>query len=205
MEVRKVVTPIIEAPNLVLISGSMFSGKSKKLIEIIDSYVGNKKEVLIFKPKLDKRDLGVVKSRDYNHTYDAYLIGDGKAPQFKKGYLDTVDVIVVDEAQFLDKRAFRYVIGLVNGYGIPVIFAGLDKDFKGEDFTPMTWIKDLNPHEIKLKAKCFCCGKHTASQSRRIVNNEVTLHGEQVLCGDTESYIAVCPKCDKQILKGRGL
>lgn len=205
MEVRKVVTPTVEAPNLVLISGSMYSGKSKKLIEIIDSYVENKKEVLIFKPKLDKRDLGVVKSRDYDRTYDAYLIGDGIVPTFKKGYLDTVDVIVVDEAQFLDKRAFRYVLGLVNGYGLPVIFAGLDKDFKGEDFTPMTWIKDLNPHEIQLKAKCFCCGRHTANQSRRIVNNEVTLHGEQILCGDTESYIAVCPKCDKQILEGRGL
>lgn len=205
MVVSKVVTPTVEAPNLVLITGSMYSGKSKKLIEIIDSYVENKKEVLIFKPKLDKRDLGVVKSREYRHTYNAYVIGDGIVPLFKKGYLDTVDVIIVDEAQFLDKRAFKYVLGLFNGYGIPVIFAGLDKDFKGEDFTAITWIKDLNPHEIHLKAKCFCCGKHTATQSRRIVNNEVTLHGEQVLCGDTESYIAVCPKCDKQILEGRGL
>lgn len=205
MEARKIVTPTIESPNIVLITGSMYAGKSKKLIEIIDSYVGNKKEVLIFKPKLDKRDLGVVKSRDYNRTYDAYLVGDGVVPTFKKGYLDTVDVVVVDEAQFLDYRALKFIIELSRGYNIPVIFAGLNFDFRGKIFTPIKKIRDLNPHEIELKAKCFTCGSQTANQSRRIVNNEVVLHGEQVLCGDTESYIAVCPKCDKQILKGRGL
>lgn len=205
MEARKVVTPIVDAPKFILITGSMYSGKSKKLIEIIDSYENNNKRALILKPKLDKRDLGVVKSRDYERTYDAYLVGDGEAPTFKKGYLDTIDVVIVDEAQFLDRRAFKYIKGLANGYDVPVIFAGLDKDFKGEEFTPITWIKGLDPHEIQLKAKCFVCGRHKANQSRRIVNNEVTLHGEQVLCGDKESYIAVCSKCDKKLLEGRGL
>lgn len=202
---RKIVTPTVDAPEIILFSGSMYSGKSKKLIEVIDSYKNNKQEVLIFKPKLDKRDLGVVKSRDYEKTYDAYLIGEGEVPTFKKGYLDTVDVVIVDEVQFLDRRAFKYIIQLAKGYRLPIIVAGLDKDFKGETFTPITWLRELNAYEIQLKAKCFVCGKHLANQSRRIVNNEVTLHGEQVLCGDTESYIAVCPECDKQILEGRGL
>ena len=204
MEARQVVTVEVEAPNMILISGSMYSGKSKKLIEVIESYTNNDKRVLIFKPKLDKRDLGVVKSRDYKRTYDAHLIGEGKHPNFKKGFLDTVDVIIVDEVQFLDKRAYKYLIGLSNGYNIPLIMAGLDYDFKGEEFAPITWIKKHNPHEIKLKAKCFICGSRTATQSRRIVNNEVVLHGEQVLCGDTESYIAVCSKCDLKILESRG-
>lgn len=205
MEVNRIVTPEIQAPQIVLISGSMYSGKSKKLIEIIDSYVSNDKRVLLFKPKQDKRDFGVIKSRDYDKYFTAHLIGGGVAPAFPKGYLDTVKVVIVDEAQFLDKRAFKYLVGLVKGYNIPMILAGLDTDFRGVEFTPITWIKELNPHEIKLKAKCFVCGDHTATVSRRVVNNEVVLHGEQVLCGDTESYIAVCEKCDKQLLKGRGL
>ena len=205
MEDRKVVTPTVDAPKFILITGSMYSGKSKKLIDIIDSYENNNKRALILKPKLDKRDLGVVKSRDYKRTYDAYLVGDGEAPPFKKGYLDTIDVVIVDEAQFLDKRALDYILGIQRGYDIPVIFAGLDKDFRGEEFTPITKIKELKPYTINLYAKCFCCGLHKATQSRRIVNNKITLHGEQVLCGDTESYIAVCKYCDFKLLKSRGL
>ena len=204
MEIGKIVCVEIDAPQVVLISGSMFSGKSKRLIDIIDSFKENNKEVLIFKPKLDKRDLGVVKSRDYDKTYDAYLIGDGKHPNFKQGYLDTVDAIVVDEAQFLDKRALYYVLGLQKGYNVPVIFAGLDKDFKGEEFSIITKIKKEKPLEINLRAKCFICGELSARQSRRVIDNKIVLEGDQVLCGDKESYIAVCSICDKNLMEGRG-
>lgn len=203
MEIGKVVSATIEAPQVVLISGSMFSGKSKRLIDIIDSFKENNKEVLIFKPKLDKRDLGVVKSRDYDKTYDSYLVGDGKHPNFKPGYLDTVDVMVVDEAQFLDKRALYYILGLQKGYKMPVIFAGLNKDFKGEEFSIITEIKKEKPLEINLHAKCFVCGEKTATQSRRVVDNRVVLDGEQFQCGDKELYIAVCNRCDKELIGGR--
>ena len=204
MEARQVVTLMVDPPNMVLITGSMYSGKSEKLIEIIESFTNNGKRVLIFKPKLDKRDMGVVKSRGFERTYDAYLVGDGIHPTFKKGFLETIDALIVDEVQFLDKRAYKYIVGLSKGYDIPLIMAGLDKDFRGQEFTPITWIRNHSPLELKLKAKCFVCGNHTATQSRRIVNNEVVFHGEQILCGDTESYIAVCEECDFKMKESRG-
>ena len=189
-------------PDVILITGAMFSGKSKKLIDIIDSYEAQNKKVLKFKPKRDKRDLGVIRSRDYEKEHWAYLIGDGYAPVFKKGFFDTIDLIVVDEAQFLDIRAVRYLIGLGQGYNVPVILSGLNKDFRGNTFVPIALLRKYSTHEIKLNAKCFCCNHYTATQTRRVIDNVITLKGKQILCGDSESYISVCPACDKKLLEG---
>ena len=190
-------------PDVILITGAMFSGKSKKLIDIIDSYEAQNKKVLKFKPKLDKRDLGVIRSRDYEKEHWAYLIGDGYVPVFKKGFLDTIDLVVVDEAQFLDIRAIRYLIGLGQGYNVPVIMSGLNKDFRGNTFVPIALLRKYATHEIKLTSRCFCCHRYTATQTRRVVDNKITLEGEQILCGDSESYISVCPACDKKLLEGK--
>ena len=113
--------------------------------------------------------------------------------------MHTVDVVVVDEAQFLDINSIKWLAQISSGYGIPVIFAGLNGDFRGEPFTAIEFIKTYKPVILQLKAKCFTCGKHTATLSRRVVNNEVVFHGEQVLCGDSETYIAVCEDCDTNI------
>lgn len=194
----QIVTPTIEYnKDLVLITGSMYSGKSKSLMDIIESYELNEGRVAKFKPKMDKRDLGVIKSRDYERVYDAWLIGEGgQVPSLPKGYLDTCKAVAVDEAQFLDFNSIKWLIGIGKGYGIPVIFSGLNADFKGDPFEAIEFIKTYKPYEIKKKAKCFICGEDEATISRRVINNKVVLHGERVVMGDTESYIAVCPQCD---------
>jgi thymidine kinase len=200
---RKVVTPNLENVNeLVLVTGSMFSGKSKLLMDIIESFELNEGRVAKFKPKLDKRDLGVIKSRDYERVYNAWLVGEGgQVPSLPRGYLDTCTAVVVDEAQFLDINSIKWLIGIGKGYNIPVIFGGLDKDFKGDTFEAIEFIRSYEPYEINRKATCFICGEKTATLSRRVVNNKVMLHGEQVLVGDSETYIAVCTKCDKTLVK----
>lgn len=192
--------------DLVLITGSMYSGKSKKLIQFIDAVEETGGRVACFKPIRDKRDLGVIKSRDIERVYPAYFIGDnGQVPTLPKGFLDTVNLIAVDEIQFLDEKAVDWIIQISHGYGIPVIFSGLSTDFRGDAFPTVTYLKKFSPLVVKVYAKCFCCGLPLAVHSRRVINNEIALHGEQVLCGDTETYIATCTKCDIKLMIGRGL
>lgn len=203
MRVNETITPQIENANkVVLITGSMFSGKSKTLMDIIESYELNEGRVAKFKPKMDKRDLGVIKSRDYERVYDTWLIGEGgQVPSLPKGYLDTCKAVAVDEAQFLDENSVKWLIGIGKGYGIPVIFSGLDTDFKGETFPTIDFIRSYKPYELVKHAECIVCGKKNSKFSRRVVNNKVILRGEQVVIGDSETYIAVCGSCDNKLVK----
>ena len=80
-----------------VITGTMFSGKSFELIGLLKQLDIN--TVKIFKPNIDTRDKGIIKSRNSNQVYAALLIDDlSEIPQ----YIDeNVKTIVIDEAQFL--------------------------------------------------------------------------------------------------------
>ncbi len=187
--------------DIILITGCMYSGKSKKLIEMIDSATQQDKRVACFKPSVDKRDKGVIKSRDYDKTFEAWVIGEnGEVPTLPKGYLHTVDMVAVDETQFLDTNSIKWLLDIGKGYGIPIIFAGLSGDFKGQPFHSIEYLKQFKPTTLQPKADCFVCHRPEAVTSRRVVNNKIVLHGEQVLCGDTETYIALCDECDAKLL-----
>ena len=55
-----------------VITGCMFSGKSTKLIGIA-LYLKNK-NIQVFKPKIDTRDNGILKSRNRDISFEATLI-----------------------------------------------------------------------------------------------------------------------------------
>ena len=109
-------------------------------------------------------------------------------------------MVAVDETQFLDTNSIKWLLDIGKGYGIPIIFAGLSGDFKGQPFHSIEYLKQFKPTTLQPKAECFVCHRPEAVTSRRVVNNKIVLHGEQVLCGDTETYIALCDECDAKLL-----
>ena len=75
-----------------VITGAMFSGKSFELIELLKALDMN--TVKIFKPNIDTRDKGIIKSRATSKTYTALLIDDLKEiPQ----YIDNLSLIHISE------------------------------------------------------------------------------------------------------------
>ena len=165
-----------------VITGAMFSGKSFELIELLKALDMN--TVKIFKPNIDTRDKGIIKSRAISKTYTALLIDDLKEiPQ----YIDNnTKTIVIDETQFLTGDISIIVDLHLKGYDF--IIAGLNLTSERKPFGLMKDIMCIATDIEILKAKCICCNKINADYTYSIKNKK-----EDILVG--EYYIPICREC----------
>ena len=165
-----------------VITGAMFSGKSFELIELLKALDMN--TVKIFKPNIDTRDKGIIKSRATSKTYTALLIDDLKEiPQ----YIDNnTKTIVIDETQFLTGDISIIVDLHLKGYDF--IIAGLNLTSERKPFGLMKDIMCIATDIVILKAKCICCNKINADYTYSIKNKK-----EDILVG--EYYIPICREC----------
>ena len=84
---------------------------------------------------------------------------------------------------------------LADEYGIRVIIAGLDTDFRGQPFGAMPHLLSIAEEVVKLHAICVVCGGD-ASRTQRLVNGQpARLDDPIILVGAQESYEARCRNC----------
>ncbi len=168
-----------------VIVGSMFSGKTEELIRRLNRARIAKQKLEIFKPEIDKRyDETNVVSHNENSIRS---IPVQNASQILL-YIDGMDVVGIDEAQFLDDD-LPAVCNYIANQGIRVIVAGLDMDFQGKPFGPIPALMATAEYVTKVHAICMRCGD-LAHYSHR------TIAGEKlVVLGETESYEPLCRKC----------
>ncbi|KAF5295867.1 hypothetical protein FQA39_LY13040 [Lamprigera yunnana] len=83
----------------------------------------------------------------------------------KKG---PIDVIGIDEVQFIDKGVVELINDLAN-QGIIVIVTGLDKDFKSQPFQNVDVLMPMAEFVDKLTAICHRCGNF-ANKTQRIID-----------------------------------
>jgi thymidine kinase len=76
-----------------------------------------------------------------------------------------------------------------------VIVAGLDQDFRGEPFGPMTQLLARAERVDKLNAICVTCSA-SASRTQRLIDGKPARYDDPViLVGGSESYEARCRSC----------
>ncbi len=169
-----------------VICGPMFSGKSEELIRRVKRAVIARRRVQVFKPALDDRyDAAAVASHSAQ-KHEAVPVGS--ASELAARLDPLVEVVAVDEVQFLDEPVVELLERLANR-GVRVIAAGLDQDFAGSPFGVMPALLAKAEYVSKLQAICMVCGA-PASRSQRLVRS-----GGQVLVGAAESYEARCRHC----------
>ena len=105
-----------------------------------------------------------------------------------------IDVVGIDEAQFLDDGLVDVCNELANK-GVRVIIAGLDMDYKGVPFGPIPALCAIADEVTKVHAICVRCGA-LAYVSHRLVNND-----HRVLLGEKEEYEPLCRDCYQKALK----
>lgn len=173
-----------------VVCGSMFSGKTEELIRRMKRAKFAKQKVEIFKPAIDTRYSEVdVVSHDQNAIPSTPVDNSSSILLLSSD----IDVVGIDEAQFLDMGLIEVCNELANR-GVRVIVAGLDMDFKGIPFGPIPGLCAIADDVTKVHAICVKCG-NLAYVSHRLVAND-----KRVLLGETAEYEPLCRECYQKAL-----
>ena len=189
------------SPHLEVIVGTMFSGKSTELIRRINRYEVIGKPAQIFKPAIDDRySQNHVTSHDGLKKEVMYVAG---LKELRAKYNPSIEVMAVDEAQFLESGIVDFMESHVQNGGIGVVSILL-KDFRDQYFKFRDGKHDASEfirvadHVMYLKALCkytekgIPCGNET-TRVQRLVNGIVApADSDLVVVGGTESYEPRC-------------
>lgn len=170
----------------------MFSGKTEELIRRMKRAVFAHQKVEIFKPAIDTRYSDEdVESHDSNSIRSTPVESSASILLLSSD----IDVVGIDEAQFLDDGLVDVCNQLANR-GVRVIIAGLDMDFKGVPFGPIPALCAIADDVTKVHAICVKCG-NLAYLSHRIVSGD-----KRVMLGEQTEYEPLCRECyQKAVLK----
>lgn len=157
----------------VFISGSMFGGKSKYLIDLIsESHIDENTKYLVFKPTKDIRDGLFVKSRAYNKKIKAFAWDQNDSNMQKvfkyivAGFSltnpDNKKNLFIDEVQFLSLENVSFIYECCKQFDINVFFCGLETDFRLKTFEVADWLKHVCNKYVFLNGICCRCGKEKA-------------------------------------------
>ena len=168
-----------------VVCGSMFSGKTEELIRRLRRAKFARQKVEIFKPAIDVRysEEDVV-SHDQNHIPSTPIDSSASILLLSSD----IDVVGIDEAQFLDMGLPDVCNELANR-GVRVIIAGLDMDFRGVPFGPMPALCAIADDVTKVHAICVKCG------SLAYVSHRTVADDRRVLLGETQEYEPLCREC----------
>jgi thymidine kinase len=179
---------------LILISGPMYAGKSRKLIQIYNELVKDKKKAIAISPAEDFR------------TKQISSRNGAKIPTIKvetikdiEGKIKNYDFIFIDEFHFFNEELI-YIIKKILKKNKTVVLSGLDKDFKAINFEAYDKLKEMADQEIKMTAICHTC-KNIASYSRKDENKSDANSRIEVDDFDNTIYFSSCGKCHPYIDK----
>ena len=174
-----------------VICGSMFSGKTEELIRRMKRAQFAKQRVEIFKSSIDTRysEENVV-SHDQNTIRSTPIDSSGNILLLASD----IDVVGIDEAQFLDDGLMDICNQLANN-GVRVIVAGLDMDYKGVPFGPIPALCAVADEVTKVHAICVKCGA-LAYVSHRLIADD-----HRVMLGEQQEYEPLCRECYQKALK----
>ena len=180
--------------------GAMGSSKSAQALITKFNYEERGMKVWLLKPATDNRDgLQVIKSRiGLVEMATAVSDEDSILSMYRKG--NPVDVIIVDECQFLTPAQVDDLRYIVDGYRIPVLCFGLRTDFQTKLFPGSLRLFEVADSISEIKTICSC-GSKAIVNARIDAEGKVVDEGDQVFIGGNESYIAMCHKCWKKALK----
>lgn len=181
-----------------VICGCMFAGKTEELIRRINVLSYARKNILVFKPKIDDRYSTTEIASHAGSKVSCIVISEAKEILNHVNY-DT-DVVAIDEVQFFDEDVVDICEYLADS-GLRVMVAGLDKDFRGEPFGVLPDLLTRAEFVTKLTAVCAKCGA-PATRTQRIINGKpASFNDPIVLVGAKEAYEPRCRHCHEIVEK----
>lgn len=181
---------------LTLIVGPMYSGKTTELLNFAEIYEIGRKNILLFKPRIDERY-----SKEHIVTHKLFKVeaipvnSADEILAHYKNFKGKVDGVFVDEVHFLETNICTILRQIIQ-YGTDVYCAGLDMNYLWEPFETTALLLAMADEVIKKKAVCEICGEYKATLSFKKKSN-----GNIFDVGGKEKYIAVCKECYSKLQK----
>ena len=150
------------------IVGAMFAGKTSELLKRILWAKHQAKKIIVIKPIIDNRydEKKIITHNDLSHECFSMKSWDDvkKEYKFKK---EKIDMVFLDEIQFLDTADTLQNVELILNEGIDVICAGLDQDSRGKPWETSSMILGLSDKIIKIYGFCNVCGMEATKTYRK--------------------------------------
>jgi thymidine kinase len=173
---------------------AMNAGKTTTLLQSNYNYLERGMKTLLFVPAIDIRHaLGVMASR-IGLTAEAipfqtsFNFFDYVQKHIKK---NTLNCLLIDEAQFLTKNQVMELTRVVDELKIPTLTYGLRSDFRGEPFEGSLYLLAWAEEISEIKTICHC-GRKATMNARIAKNGRPVREGEQIEIGGNDRYIALC-------------
>lgn len=177
--------------------GAMNSGKTTVMLQTAFNYEERGHKVILVKSSKDtKGDDFVVSRIGLERKIDEFIRPDDKVIDVVEKYLDDVNCIIVDEAQFLLPKQVDELYYISKLYDIPVIAYGLRTDFKNNAFDGSPRLLELADQIEELPTICRC-GKKARINARKKFGEFVTEGDSIAIDGSDEDmeYESLCGKC----------
>ncbi|MFT4146182.1 MAG: thymidine kinase [Mobilitalea sp.] len=175
--------------------GVMGSSKTAQALITKFNYEERGMKVWLIKPEIDNRESeGVLASRA-GLSAKAYVLSSNES--VLESYLhlpEKVDVIIVDESQFLSEDQVDELAMIVIDYNIPVLCFGLRADFRTKMFPGSKRLMEIADSITEIKTICSCGRKATVNVRLDESGNIIT-KGEQIMIGGNDRYTAMCYPC----------
>jgi thymidine kinase len=178
---------------LTVVAGPMFSGKTSKLVAMVEVFTRMGYKVLTVKPKIDNRYGGKKEIHSHDDKKTPAIVVDGEKPQVivEKILASGADKVIFDEVQFFQRAKVMHVIDVLRNKGIHIIAAGLLYDYQRKPFGCTPDLLGLADERLELFAICQKCGS-LARHTQRLGGGK-----SQIVVGAADKYIASCEKCHK--------
>ena len=179
---------------------SMNAGKSTMLLQSNHNYLERGRKPQIYTSDLDNRygsgeivsRIGLkAKSNTFNTKTDIY------EDILNKNNNDSVDCVLVDEAQFLTESQVEQLGKIVDELNIPVLAFGIRTDFQGKLFEGSKFLLAWADNLKEIKTVCHC-GRKATMVLRVDDEGNIMADGSQIEIGGEERYVSVCRKHFKE-------
>ena len=171
------------------IVGAMFAGKTSELLKRILWAKHQSKKIIVIKPIIDDRydQEKIITHNDLSH--DCFSMKNWKHVndnfKFKR---DIVDVLFLDEIQFMSTDETLENVEIVLNNGIDVVCSGLDQDSRGRPWETSSMLLGLSDKIIKIYGFCNVCGMEATKTYRK------TEGGGRTQVGAADIYEPRCLK-----------
>ena len=171
------------------IVGAMFAGKTSELLKRILWAKHQSKKIIVIKPVIDNRydQEKIITHNDLSHDCFSMKNWSHVNSNFKFNK-NIVDVVFLDEIQFMDTDETLENVERILNNSIDVVCSGLDQDSRGRPWETSSMLLGLSDKIIKIYGFCNVCGMEATKTYRK------TEGGGRTQVGAADIYEPRCLK-----------